>query len=64
MEEPSQPAEVGPQPREPDVLEHPDRADRVERTVADVAVVLVPDLDPVGESGLGGGLLGPLGLSP
>ena len=45
------------------MLEHPDRADRVERTVANVAIVLVPDLDAVGKSRIGDRLLGPLGLA-
>ena len=36
----------------PDVLEHPDRGDRVEGLAAEVAVVLQPDLDPVGETRL------------
>jgi hypothetical protein len=35
------------------VLEDPDRADRVERAVHHVPVVLVADLDPVGEPALG-----------
>ena len=63
-EEPSQPAEVHPQLRQPHVLEHPDRADRVERAVEHVAIVLVPDLDAIGQAGLGDRLLGPLGLAP
>ena len=49
---------------EPDVLEHPDRADRVVRPVAHVAVVLEADLDLVGEAGLGDALRGELGLTP
>jgi hypothetical protein len=44
-EHPPEPAEVGPELRQLHVLEHPDRADRVERPVGLVAVVLVPDLD-------------------
>ena len=34
------------------VLEHADGADGVERAVGDVAVVLQPDLDPVGDPGV------------
>ena len=48
--------------RPPDVLGHADRADRVERAVVDVAVVLDADLDPVGEPGLGHPLAGQRGL--
>ena len=61
-EQPEQPFEVGLELREPDVLEHADRADRVVRTVAHVAVVLVADLDEVGEPGLGDALGAELGL--
>ena len=49
--------------RQADVLEHADRADRVVGPVVDVAVVLVPDLDLVGQPGLGDPLLGQLGLA-
>ncbi len=45
------------------MLEHPDRADRVERPVVDVAVVLQPDLDPVAEPRLGDPLRRQLGLA-
>ena len=48
---------------EADVLEHADRADRVERAVVDVAVVLQADLDPVAEPGLGDPLRRQLGLA-
>jgi hypothetical protein len=56
------PVEVHPELRQSHVLEHRDRADRVERSIGHVAVVLVPDLDAVGEPGVGDRLLGPLGL--
>lgn len=46
-----------------DVLEHPDRADRVEGAVVDVAVVLEPDLDPVSEAGVGDTIAGQLGMA-
>ncbi len=46
-----------------DVLEHADRADRVEGAVDDVAVVLHPDLDPIGETGLANRVARPLRLS-
>ena len=50
-EQPVQAPEVLVELRRADVLEHADRADRVERTVVDVAVVLDADLDEVGEPG-------------
>jgi hypothetical protein len=56
-EQREEPVEIHPEVREPDLLEHPDRADRVERAVHHVPEVLVADLDPVGEPGLGDGLL-------
>jgi hypothetical protein len=46
------------------VLGEPDRADRVELVLLDVAVVQVTHLGQLGEAGLGDGLLGPLGLAP
>src|SRR4029453_11343505 len=63
-QQPPEPVEVHPKLREPYVLEHPDRADRVERPVGDVAVVLVPDLDAVDQAGLRDRLLSPVGLAP
>ena len=59
-----EPLEVRLELGEADVLEHPDRADRVVRAVVDVAVVLQPDLDRSGEPGLGDPLLRELGLAP
>ena len=46
----------------PDVLGHADRGHRVERLAAEVAVVLQPDLDAVGEPGVGHPLAGEGGL--
>ena len=48
-----QAVEVRRELRESDVFEHADRADRVVRTIAYVAVVLQPDFDEVRETGLG-----------
>ena len=59
---PVEPVEVLAQPGPADVLEHADRADGVEGAVGDVAVVLQPDLDLVGQAlGLDAGA-GPSGL--
>ena len=54
--------EVLVEPAQADVLEHADRADRVERPVVDVAVVLHADLDEVGEARLGDPLRREVGL--
>src|SRR5680860_177466 len=35
-----------------DVLDHADRGDRIEALAGDLAIVLGPDLDPVGDAGL------------
>ncbi len=48
----------------PDVLEHPDRRDRVELLTAQVPVVLQPDLDPVAEPRLLDPLPGTVHLLP
>ena len=58
-----QPVEVLGQLRLADVLEHADRADGVVGAVGDLAVVLHPDLDAVGQPGVGHPLLGQLGLA-
>ena len=44
------------------MLGHPDRSDRVERPVDDLAVVLQSDLDRFGEPGLGDAPAGQFGL--
>ena len=49
--------------RRADVLEHADRADRVERAVVHVAVVLHADLDAVVEPGVVHRAPRPLGLA-
>ena len=49
--------------RQPDVLEHADRADRVERPVVDVAVVLQPHFDAVGDTRFRDALLREFGLA-
>jgi hypothetical protein len=50
--------EVAGQPGPADVLEHPHAADRVERAVVDVTLVLNADLHAVGHAGLGDPLRG------
>jgi hypothetical protein len=47
-EQREQPVDVHPELRQPDVLEHPDRGDRVERAVVDLPVVLESDRHPIG----------------
>ena len=61
--QPPQRGEVLVEPRCADVLEHPDRADGVERAVAHVAVVLHPDLDAILEPGLPNRAPRPVGLT-
>ena len=63
-EQREQAAEVPGELRQADMLEHPDRGDRVVGAVPNVPVVLEADLDAVGQAGLGHGLRRPLGLPP
>ena len=60
----AQDAEVLVDPLRPDVLGHPDRADRVEPLVAELAVVLQPDLDLVADAGLADPLPAPIRPAP
>src|SRR5207244_5291713 len=60
--QPTQRGEVLVEPRCTDVLEHPDRADRVERAVAHVPVVLHSNLDTLVEPGLANCAPSPVGL--
>ena len=60
----AQDAEVLVDPFGSDVLGHPDRADRVEALVAELAVVLQPDLHFVADAGLADPLPGQFGLLP
>ncbi len=55
-------AEVLTRARRTDVLEHPDRGDRVERLLTEVAVVLQPDRHPTLQTGLGHAVAGERGL--
>ena len=57
-----QEAEIRRVVRDTDVLGEPDRRDRVELRLADVAVVAVPDLGEVGQPLVGDRLLRPFGL--
>src|SRR5258708_22351043 len=61
--QPAQRREVLVELRRAHVFEHSDRADRVEGSVAHVAVILHPDLDPILQSGLSNCAPGPLGLA-